>query len=775
MMNMKTAGLPGLISLSRIVIILVGLVGCFTTIALAASTANIPALPWEERSDWINVKTAVQPGAKGDGIQDDTAAIQAALNKIQDGATIYFPPGTYRITKTLESPEGRYLGVTLLGHGRTTTLAWDGEVGGRMFWTHDGMPNTRYVGLTWDGRGKAAVGFDHACVKIFETEIRHQYEAYLNFTDSGIRVGYKQNVASAETLYDNCLFVNCKHGVSICTFNDLDHTFAGCEFRHCGVGIYSGKGSNFYARECHFEQSTEADISVFYCESGSSVRRCTSQGSERFLTFVSWVAPLTIQDCRVDGWKNPAGAVVVNGPPVLMFDCVFTHPPTKDAPVWVAVYPPTQKLDVFNASDGQRLILSNNKAEGSTELVKLAGNAKVYDIPQGEQGGVLTSAAQSFLKSQVQIPTKVFDAKRDFGAKGDGATDDTAAVQKAIDAARLYGKGAIAYLPAGRYAVSDTIKLTGSDYYFGGGGFRSGLVWRGKAGGTTIEISDPDRITLENIVVGHHDFGVGDNAIDILQTGTGKPSSMCYDRVWVFGMYQNKPQDRGLRLVNLGKNDQVLFRETNGNLRFSDSAQATILLNTTYEGTILLDGKSSKRDGFIGGMVRLATVTDPGLWVKDNQSIVMSDFYTESSQHFIRLEGDEQLPAGHVTIQGAKFELTNPANNGVEVTNYRGELALGPYQYYVGNPLHHFIQQGAAPFAVTLWASTFYDAQPDFKLSPAGKQAVLGCFGVGTEQAKAYEIADVAEKEALPRLTRALGDLRRLGAVDLKLNYAEKK
>jgi len=39
----------------------------------------IPELSWEERSDWINVKTAVQPPARGDGVADDTAAIQAAL------------------------------------------------------------------------------------------------------------------------------------------------------------------------------------------------------------------------------------------------------------------------------------------------------------------------------------------------------------------------------------------------------------------------------------------------------------------------------------------------------------------------------------------------------------------------------------------------------------------------------------------------------------------------------------------------------------------------
>ena len=39
----------------------------------------IPDLPWQKRSDWIDVKTDVTPAAKGDGITDDTAALQKAL------------------------------------------------------------------------------------------------------------------------------------------------------------------------------------------------------------------------------------------------------------------------------------------------------------------------------------------------------------------------------------------------------------------------------------------------------------------------------------------------------------------------------------------------------------------------------------------------------------------------------------------------------------------------------------------------------------------------
>src|SRR5262249_39731902 len=58
-------------------------------------------------------------GAKGDGITDDTAAIQSGLNYMGSygatNVTLYFPPGTYKVTSTLSVPPTRASPDPVLG------------------------------------------------------------------------------------------------------------------------------------------------------------------------------------------------------------------------------------------------------------------------------------------------------------------------------------------------------------------------------------------------------------------------------------------------------------------------------------------------------------------------------------------------------------------------------------------------------------------------------------------------------------------------------------
>lgn len=704
---------------------------------------EIPRLDWTERSDWVNVRTDVTPAARGDGVADDTAAIQAALDSGGAAKAVYLPPGTYRITNTLVL-NGPAIGCLVVGHGRDTRLVWDGAPGGRMFWSN-GAAYSRYVGLSWDGRGKAAVGFDHAASKRFETEVRHEHEAFRNFTAFGIRVGHEQKIASAEILYRNCLFENCATGLGFLTFNDYDNTVDECEFRHCGTGIYDHK-ANFYARNCHFEASREADISLG-SEHGSSVRRCTSVGSRRFLVERGTIAPVTVQDCHVAAWTDPEGAVHLHGAPVLMFDCSFERPPSDRPPVRLA-------------HPAQTLFVSRNRPEAVERLVALTPAAKFYVLPPGARRGVIASAEQRFLRDSAAVPGKVFDAVRDFGAKGDGKADDTAALQAALDAARGAGRGAIAYLPTGRYLVSRTLRLTGSAYTFGGSGFACGLAWRGAEGEPILEIAGARNVALANLAVGHHDFGPMKHGADLRITA--RPDSPCrvvLDEVYAHGMYQKAPDAHGIHFASLPPGSVVEALHVQGNLRITDSARATLLFRTSYEGTITVEGAAAARDGFLGFLTRLATQANPTLRIRDNHSIVMSDFYNEQSDRHLVLEGAPGQPEGAVTIQGPKMH-TFTQEPAITLRDYAGRVYYGQSQFYVEPQQPRFAAAGTRPVRLILAGHFWYNTAPRFELCPAVTLTLIG------NQTVPDAGVDAA---ALDAMAAALDDLRRLGEVERRL------
>ena len=52
------------------------------------------------------------------------------------------------------------------------------------------------------------------------------------------------------------------------------------------------------------------------------------------------------------------------------------------------------------------------------------------------------------------------DVRRDYGAKGDGRADDTAAVQKALDDLSQHKKSCVLYFHAGTYRLTAAVKTT---------------------------------------------------------------------------------------------------------------------------------------------------------------------------------------------------------------------------------------------------------------------------------------------------------------------------
>jgi hypothetical protein len=82
----------------------------------------------------VNVKDY---GARGDGITDDIAAIQAAINAAAAADTgVYFPAGTYRITSSMWLPTGdaNYNNLTIQGAGiGQTVITMNPQSGGNVY------------------------------------------------------------------------------------------------------------------------------------------------------------------------------------------------------------------------------------------------------------------------------------------------------------------------------------------------------------------------------------------------------------------------------------------------------------------------------------------------------------------------------------------------------------------------------------------------------------------------------------------------------------------
>jgi hypothetical protein len=725
---------------------------CSLLLALLASVAaaqspDIPALTWAERSDWTNVRTDVNPPAVGDGIADDTRAIQAALDTRTVRTAVYLPAGIYRITDTL-TLTGSTEGALVTGDGRSTRIVWDGPAGGRMF-RSDGVAYSRYIGLSWDGQGRAAVGFDHDAALRYETEVRHQYEAYRNMTESGIRVGHAQQIASAEILYRDCLFENCGTGLSFLQFNDYDNTIDGCEFRDCGVGVRDAKG-NFYLRDSHFERSREADVAMD-SEHGSSIRRCTSVGSRCFAVMASAIAPLTIEDCHVRAWTAPDGAVHLSGSPVLVMDSTFEDPPS-DAP------------PIARASEGQRLFVSQCVPEQLERLVQPAGGPFVYRIPAGKRPAAVTDPARSFLCQSVPPEGPVFDAVRDFGAKADGVADDTAAIQAAIDAARDAANGAVAYLPAGRYRIARSLAVTGEGYTVEGGGWRCALVWAGEPGQPIIDVRGVRDVRLASLMVGHGDLGPMVHGADVLvHSPDGAPCRLTLDEVYGYGLYKTDPDLHGIQFVGLPAGSVVHAVHVQGNLRVTDCSDAAILVRTSYEGTVTVEGaRPPGAEGFLGVLMRLGTLCRPTLHVRDNQSIVMGDFYNEQTSQHLLIEGQPGQPEGAVTIQGAKMH-TLTQDPAIEVNGYAGRIYYGQSQFYVEPKEPRFVSTGEARAHLILAGHFWYNTAPRFELAPSTRLTLIGNRGTPDDA-----VADVGvDGSALEAMAGVLDDLRRLGETDL--------
>ena len=174
-------------------------------------------------------------GASGDGETDDTESIRHAL---QDGdGVLRFPPGSYRISQTIEIDLEKRGPVAINGTGGTARVIMAGRGPAfRFVGTHDGTGDPHSVA------GNVYPDQRLPTIKNIEIEGAHPQADGL------------QLVKTMQSLLEGVMIRRCRHGIHL-TQRNRNVLISHCHIYHnTGVGIFprrSELASNQHCRQPH--------------------------------------------------------------------------------------------------------------------------------------------------------------------------------------------------------------------------------------------------------------------------------------------------------------------------------------------------------------------------------------------------------------------------------------------------------------------------------------------------------------------------------------------
>jgi len=442
---------------------------------------------------WRNLKTNYN--ATGDGITDDTNALQQALNELgssNQSHVLYLPAGTYRITRglTMISP----MNISIIGEDPdTTTIKWDGPQNGTILYLN-GVRYSKFSRLKFDGSGRAAIAIDQSwdgTVPGFDTG--NEYSDSV-FQDVGYGIqGGNLGHGAAESAVLRCRFIrNSKAGVVTKNFNALDWFIWYSVFTDCNVGVTNEPGAgNFHVFESVFFNSKTADVLIkntMYF----SIRNNFSLNSKAFFlaTFVGRNAALTtIQgNTIIDPLDSPAIRIENLGPVLLIDNTIRTRAGATGPVVQFRPFEPGDFVSVGNK-------YTVNNAEDITGRYLTLDNTVV--------------AASSISATIPSLPGTLAQRNRQVFEVPAGAS--AAVIQQAINAAATKnGNRPVVHLPAGTYQIDTTVVIPANrDLQLVGDGDKSVLVWAGNSTGPVLQLEGPSRATLRDFMVNGASKGNG--------------------------------------------------------------------------------------------------------------------------------------------------------------------------------------------------------------------------------------------------------------------------
>ena len=290
---------------------------------LPAGTGAVATTVQDKLRESVSVKDF---GAVGDGVTDDTAAIQAAINaNAASGGTILFPAGTYKITSSLtwyNAVSANKPGISFIGEGRDSTIlksyiangplldirgtkSFASGGSGSLFFNGGGIYGIQFDGTNATGTSDAIYvqGWQYAEIidcyiyKLPRDGIRQWIDAgfpnadysssSINITDTWIWDCAGQGVNQTGAIgawswqFNKILFGYCGMGATITSAGNsfIDCSFVGNGYSpaggtrsggsHLQIGSSAGGTNRIVIRGCEFDFARLAHVKLDYCQTVS--------------------------------------------------------------------------------------------------------------------------------------------------------------------------------------------------------------------------------------------------------------------------------------------------------------------------------------------------------------------------------------------------------------------------------------------------------------------------------------------------------------------------